>query len=240
MTTACFLFRHKARAILFCVVSLLATAGIPAVCHGGNAMETFFRNTDYELNVYRINGKLPGKTLLIIGGIQGDEPGGFLSADLYADMELIRGNLIVVPRANFYSIILNTRQVNEDMNRKFSGSSPENYEAQVVSILKRLIAESSCLLNLHDGSGFYRDTWESEMRNPSRYGQSIIVDCEEHRDPNTGNIIALGKMARSAISKINEEIANPDHLFHFNNHRTQSPDSSHPEQRKSATYFALV
>jgi len=239
MTTACFLFRHKARAILFCVVSLLATAGIPAVCHGGNAMETFFRNTDYELNVYRINGKLPGKTLLIIGGIQGDEPGGFLSADLYADMELIRGNLIVVPRANFYSIILNTRQVNEDMNRKFSGSSPENYEAQVVSILKRLIAESSCLLNLHDGSGFYRDTWESEMRNPSRYGQSIIVDCEEHRDPNTGNIIALGKMARSAISKINEEIANPDHLFHFNNHRTQSPDSSHPEQRKSATYFAL-
>jgi len=83
----------------------------------------FFHNTDYELNIYRINGKIPGKTILIIGGIQGDEPGGFLSADLYADMELVRGNLIVVPRANYYSIILNRRQVNEDMNRKFSGSS---------------------------------------------------------------------------------------------------------------------
>ena len=239
MTTACFLLRHKALAILFCGVTLLAVAALPALCHGGNSMETFFRNTDFELNVYRINGKLPGKTLLIIGGIQGDEPGGFLSADLYADLELVRGNLIVVPRANFYSIILNTRQVNEDMNRKFSGSSRENYEAQVVSILKRLISESDCLLNLHDGSGFYRDAWESEMRNPARYGQSIIVDSEEHKDPNTGNIIALGKMARDVISKINGEIDNPDLRFHFNNHRTQAPDSSHPEQRKSATYYAL-
>ena len=45
---------------------------------------------------------------MLIGGIQGNEPGGFLSADLYADMSLEKGNLIVVPRANFNSIILIT------------------------------------------------------------------------------------------------------------------------------------
>ncbi len=239
MTPASFLLRFKSAVIILCALSLAALTCVPAVCHGKIIMETFFQNTDYELNVYRINGKLPGKTLLIIGGIQGDEPGGFLSADLYADMELVRGNLIVVPRANFYSIILNRRQINEDMNRKFSGASRENYEAQVVSILKRLITESNCVLNLHDGSGFYRDTWQSEMENPARYGQSIIVDCEDYRDLNTGNVIALGEMAKSAISKINEQIDNPDHFFHFNNHRTRAPDSPHPEQRKSATYYAL-
>ncbi|MBW2559089.1 MAG: hypothetical protein JRD69_09720, partial [Deltaproteobacteria bacterium] len=32
---------------------------------------------------------------------------------------------------------------------------------------------------------------------------------------------------------------NPDHLFHINNHRTKASDSLHPEQRKSATYYAL-
>ena len=66
----------------------------------------YFQNTAYELNIYRIYGSEPGKTLMLIGGIQGNEPGGFLSADSYADMKLKKGNLIVVPRANFYSIIM--------------------------------------------------------------------------------------------------------------------------------------
>ena len=61
----------------------------------------FFEGTDHELNVYRINGQQPGNTILLIGGIQGDEPGGFLSVDLYADISLAKGNLIVVPRPIF-------------------------------------------------------------------------------------------------------------------------------------------
>src|SRR3989339_554171 len=102
----------------------------------------FFEGSDYELHVYRIYGKEPGKTLLLIGGIQGDEPGGFLSADHYADISLSMGNLIVVPRANFQSIVLRRRIINEDMNRKFASETPYNYEAKIVSILKRLIQES--------------------------------------------------------------------------------------------------
>ena len=38
--------------------------------------EIFLRNTDHELHVYRIFGEKPGKTIMLIGGIQGDEPGG--------------------------------------------------------------------------------------------------------------------------------------------------------------------
>ncbi len=237
MTHPSFFLKYRAMTLAFLFLALSAIA--PSLSIGENTLETFFPDTDYELNVYHIKGKLPGKTLLIIGGIQGDEPGGFLSADLYADMKLVAGNLIVVPRANFYSIILNRRQVNEDMNRKFSGSSDENYEAQVVSILKRLISESDCLLNLHDGSGFYRDSWESEMKNPGRYGQSIIVDSDEYIHPDTGKKINLGEMARLAISGINAQVDDPENFFRLNNHRTRAPDSLHPEQRKSATYYAL-
>ncbi|MBN2516046.1 MAG: succinylglutamate desuccinylase/aspartoacylase family protein [Deltaproteobacteria bacterium] len=204
-----------------------------------NTYETFFSGTDYELNVYRIKGKLPGKTILIIGGIQGDEPGGFLSADLYADMKLAQGNLIVVPRANFYSIVMNRRQINEDMNRKFTEPSKRNYEAQVVAILKQLIEESDCLLNLHDGSGFYCDTWQSETRNPMRFGQSIIVDCETYNNPRTNKVLKLGDMSRHVINEINRHIEKPDFYFHLNNHRTNDQNTLHPEQRKSATYYAL-
>ncbi len=225
--------------VLLLVHLVVALCLMPGVGWAKENQKVFFQGTDHELHVYRTYGKAPGKTLLLIGGIQGNEPGGFLSADLYADMALAKGNLIVVPRANFYSILLNRRQVNEDMNRKFGQSSQENYEARIVAILKQLISESDCLLNLHDGSGFYSERWESVTRNPKRYGQSIIADCDTYTVPETGKTLRLGDMARYVAEKVNANIDEPKHQFHFNNHRTIEAGTLHPEQRKSATYYAL-
>jgi len=198
----------------------------------------FFEDTDYELHVYKSFGETKGKTLMLLGGIQGDEPGGFLSADHYADIRLEKGNLIVVPRANFHSIVLNRRQINEDMNRRFADNDKLGYEDKIVGILKKLIKESDCLLNLHDGSGFYAETWIGPNRNPMKYGQSIIADCATVVNPKTGEKHNLEDIARSVALKINKKINNPLHYFHFNNHKTSESGSKHKEQRKSATYFA--
>jgi hypothetical protein len=201
----------------------------------------YFPNTAYELNIYKIYGKEPGKTLMLIGGIQGNEPGGFLSADLYADMSLQKGNLIVVPRANFYSIILNQRGPNGDMNRRFSPEDiSSSMEDQIVTKLKELISESDYLLNLHDGAGYYYPEYIDRWRNPTRFGQSVIADCREFRVPGTDNVIKLEEMAQEVISKVNPHIQNDLYKFHFNNTRTGDADSPHPEQRKSATYYALA
>jgi hypothetical protein len=226
--------------------SLIAAALIVlfTVDHRAFAQEkihtVFFQGTDHELNVYRIYGKHPGKTILLIGGIQGDEPGGFLSVDLYADISLAWGNLIVVPRANFRSIVLQRRQINEDMNRKFGSGKKTGYETEVVEILKKLISESDCLLNMHDGSGFFSDKWESPTRNPKKYGQSIIADADTYVFKKTGKRIELGKMAREACDRINKHIEKAGHFFRFNNHRTAEKDSANKEQRKSATFYALT
>lgn len=200
----------------------------------------FFQGTDHELNVYRINGKRPGKTILLIGGIQGDEPGGFLSVDLYADISLAKGNLIVVPRANFHTIMLQRRQINEDMNRKFAGNKKRGYETEVVEILKKLIAESDCLLNMHDGSGFFSETWDSPDRNPDKFGQSIIADADSYLFKQKNIKIELGEMAREVCRRINRYIEDPAYFFRFNNHRTLEKDTRHREQRGSATYYALT
>ncbi|MGD8387540.1 MAG: M14/M99 family metallopeptidase [Desulfobacteraceae bacterium] len=200
-----------------------------------------FPNTAYELNIYKIHGKLPGKTLMLIGGIQGNEPGGFLSADLYADMSLEKGNLIVVPRANFYSIILNKRGVNGDMNRKFARKAdPDTMEDRIVGILKDLIRESDYLLNLHDGAGYYHPTYINKWRNPMRFGQSIIADCETYTVPGTDHVIRLGDIARKVIAAVNPQIGNELHRFHFMNTKTGAPASPHKEQRMSATFYALT
>ena len=199
----------------------------------------FYEGRENELNVYRIHGVKPGKTLMIMGGIQGDEPAGFLAADLYADFSLEKGNLIVVPRANLPSILKKERKINEDMNRKFLDEKGRHYETKVVHVLKDLIRESDCLLNLHEGSGVYSQTWEGPMRNPERYGQSVIADDSVFTDEKTGTRINLEAMAEQVIQKINAHIMDEDFRFSFNNHRTARADSLHKEQRGSATYYAL-
>ena len=208
------------------------------VLAGQKIHTVFFEGEENELHVYRINGSNPGKTLLIIGGIQGDEPGGFLAADFYADFLLEKGNLIVVPRANFPSILKKERQINQDMNRKFLDDNISNYETKVVDVLKKLICESDCFINLHEGSGIYSDKWETEKKNPNRFGQSIITDDSVLKRGDSQEDIHLEEMAKKVIEKINHHIENKEHLFHFNNHKTNHPDSIHKEQLRSATYYA--
>ncbi|MBO4314198.1 MAG: deacylase, partial [Desulfovibrio sp.] len=61
------------------------------------------------------------RAVLIIGGIQGDEPGGFSAATLLATRYDIRkGSVWVVPNLNFPSIIQRSRGLHGDMNRKFA------------------------------------------------------------------------------------------------------------------------
>lgn len=202
--------------------------------------EVYFKDTEYELNVYKIYGAEKGKTLMIIGGIQGDEPGGYLSADLYADMALRKGNLIVVPRANFFSIIAHKRAINWDMNRRFVlANSKEYYEDKIVEILKGLMSQSEFFLNLHEGSGFFRESYEGDLKNPMRFGQSIIADADSYFSKEKGADIFLGDMARKTAGRVNEKIDNPQYHFRFNNHRTFEKNTSHPEQKKSATFYAL-
>ena len=229
------------KVLLLTAIILSSLYFFPSHALSGREHLVYFPNTAYELNIFKIHGKKPGKTLMLIGGIQGNEPGGFLSADLYADMSLEKGNLIVVPRANFYSIILNKRGPHGDMNRKFTHKdSSSSMEDKIVTILKKLISESDYLLNLHDGAGYYYPKYINKWRNPKRFGQSIIADCEKYRIPGSGRVIKLGEMAEKVINEVNSHIKNDLYKFRFMNTRTGDKDSLHPEQRMSATYYALT
>jgi hypothetical protein len=217
--------------VIFAV--MLSSPGYTASQH-----EVYFAQTDYALDVYRIQGEQPGKTLLLIGGIQGDEPGGYHSADAYVDLTLQKGNLIIVPRANLKSIILGQRGPDGDMNRQFHDGPTAGPMQPVVEKLKALIAEADVFLNLHDGWGYHRPTYIDEQRNPKRYGQSLIVDTEQYRCTD-GKVLPLGEIARQILQQVNVQITDPDHhLFYFNT-KTNQPNTAHRAMRKTATYYAL-
>ncbi|MCB2185161.1 MAG: hypothetical protein KQJ78_02005 [Deltaproteobacteria bacterium] len=239
-------FPRQGKPWLLCLGAMFLLLSAAAAAPAGTGPQrpgrehlVYFANTPDELSVYRVYGARDGKTLMIVGGIQGDEPGGFLSADLYADLSLVRGNLIVVPRANFYSIILNQRGPDGDMNRQFGDPVTALRQKKIVDVIKQLIAESDLLLNLHDGSGFFRTRYESPLANPQRYGQSLIADTDVYRRPD-GGVIDLKVLAEKVLARVNPQIPSPAHHLLFNNHRTSAKDSPNKEQRLSATYYALT
>ena len=219
-------------------LALILPAPVPAVERPSSSHETYFEGSNYELNVYRQYGREDGKTLLIIGGIQGDEPGAFNAADMYADLPLQKGNLIVVPRANLKSIILGERGVDGDMNRRFDKPADPKQMDRVVGRLKTLMDEADLFLHLHDGWGFHYPEYEGKWRNPNRYGQSIITDADSYTCSD-GTELDLKGPAKAVLAEVNAKIDPDKHHLHYFNTRTWADDTPYPAMKKTATWYAL-
>lgn len=195
----------------------------------------FFEGTQYPLGVVFIHGEAPGPTVMIQGGIQGDEPTGFLAAQILAESRVLKGNLIVVPRANVPSIHVHQRSVNVDMNRRFDRDYNQFYEDRLARAVRFLLSQSSAFIHLHEGTGFYDPEYVSPLRNPSRWGQSIIIDANTHER------LDLARLVNAALVEINASVKEPDFQFKILNTRTFEADSRYAvEMRKSLTFYALA
>lgn len=211
---------------------------LPAVLGGAAAARgesfTFFKGTQYPLTVYWLRGAEPGPTVLVQGGIQGDETAGFLTAQLVARCSVRKGNLIVVPRANIPSVQQHTRQVNVDLNRRFDKDYNAYYEDRLARVIRYLLASCNAFIHLHEGSGFYHPTYVDSLRNPKRYGQSIIIDTKTYK----GRVF-LEQFANKVLDRLNPTVMPASFRFRLFNTNTFATDSHYSEQRKSLTYYAL-
>jgi predicted deacylase len=78
----------------------------------------------------------------VVGGVQGDEPGGFSAAALLiSHYKITSGAVWVVPNLNFLSIIRCSRGVYGDMNRKFAALDPGAPEYAAVPNIKKIITD---------------------------------------------------------------------------------------------------
>lgn len=193
-------------------------------------------STHYPFHLYKLSGSEPGPTILIIGGIQGDEPGGFTAATLIAmNYRITKGNVWVVPNLNFKSILYSSRGLHGDMNRKFLEIHEADPDYQIVRQIKRLILddEVDIVLNLHDGSGFYNPQYIDKDHNPNRWGQSVIIDQESIKNAAFGN---LSELSTAVTRRANRLIDEPSR-YYVRNTRTAEGDR---EMEKSLTYFAIT
>ena len=195
-----------------------------------------FGQTHPDFSLHKLGNDPDGPTILVVGGIQGDEPGGFSAAGmLVSHYKITKGNIWVVPNLNFLSIIKSSRGSYGDMNRKFAALDKNDPDYAAVQRIKEIIRspEIDLILNLHDGSGFYSPIYIDKLHNQRYWGQCVIIDQRSISHPLFGN---LNNMAQVAIDKTNTELLKPSDKFHLKNTRTREGDA---EMEKSLTYYAI-
>jgi len=177
-----------------------------------------------------------GDTLFIIGGIHGNEPGGYFAPMLFlSHYKIIEGNVWVVPNLNFDSLVQNNRGIYGDMNRKFAVIKKDDKDFQIVEDIKKLMLEQKVglILNLHDGHGFYRPIQKNDLFNPKAWGQAFIIDQQALSGTKYGNLAEIA----AKISKKNNVVLQEDvHEFNVKNTETKDKDEA---MRQSLTYFAI-
>ena len=100
----------------------------------------------------------PGKTLVLVGGMHGDEVNGIeivrRAAEIYKHRGLASGTLITIPLLNVYGFIRFTRDVSEgkDVNRSFPGSPKGSLASRIAHILhKEILPYADLLIDFHTG-----------------------------------------------------------------------------------------
>ncbi|PAF54363.1 purine-nucleoside phosphorylase [Helicobacter sp. 13S00482-2] len=189
---------------------------------------------DFDLIKQETNPKSP--TVLLMGGIQGDEPGGFNATNMFLmHYKITDGNVWVVPVLNKHSMLMNHRGLYDDMNRKFKKLSDSDPEFFIIKHIEDLITskEVNAILHLHDGSGFYRPRYESTLFNPNRWGNCSIIDQQILENVEFGD---LDNIVNKMTSHINENLLDSSHQYHVRDTHTAKGDK---EMEKALTYFAI-
>ena len=195
----------------------------------------FASNTPFD--IYKKETNPSQHTLLIIGGIHGDEPGGYFApAFLEKYYKIKSGNLWIIPNLNVDSIMANNRGIYGDMNRKFNFIDKNDNDLLTINRIKEIILEKrvDLILNLHDGFGFYRDIYEDANFNPSAWGQATIID-QEKIDDKFGNLDEIANQVNKNIN--NEGLYQNFHTFGVKNTQTKQKDE---QMQQSLTYFAVT
>jgi len=187
-------------------------------------------------------GNQDNNTLLIVGGIQGDEPGGFMAASLFSThYKVTKGSVWVIPNLNFYSIIKRSRGPYGDMNRKFASLPKSDPEYKIIQRIKKYIRapEVSLVLNLHDGSGFYRPKYIDKNHQPKKWGQSSVIDQKILK--NVKKYSHTYEISQKVVEHLNKNLLKKEHIYRTKNTHTRFKKTyEETEMAKTLTYYAVT
>ncbi len=141
-----------------------------------------------------------GPTVMIVGGMHGDEPAGYMAARQFVTFRPKRGTIIVIPEANRLGVQADARIGGHpgDLNRDFPRKRSEKADTTLAQSVWSLVTGSrpDYLFDLHEGYDFHKINSES-------VGQSIIYYPK-------GDTVS---MARAMQARVNADISRSSHEF---------------------------
>lgn len=207
-----FVFYRRMFMLYIAVIMLIATGcgAAPANGKSGSAaadevkvtVQSLAAGTDYETNAYIYEAKIQGPAVMVVGGVHGNEPAGSLAAEAIQKVSLVKGKLIVIPRANNLALIKGVRTLPKikDINRAYPGK-PDGTPAQriafeISSLMKKY--NVAMVIDLHEGR-------TSHYYDKTSVGQSVI-----HGFDDKSALLAL-----DCVELINRQLAAADKKFTF-------------------------
>ena len=155
------------------------------------------KGTPYETRYYIKTGDQPGPTVVLIGGVHGDEPAGYLAARKIAKWTITKGKLVVMPDAHREAIRRNVRGYPGNMNKMFPGKADGDEMERLAYSIWQMIKKSNpdLLITLHESRGFHADE-------PERFGQTLCYDFHE-----------LDGFMQKALDRVNPSLEPRKHKF---------------------------
>ena len=126
----------------------------------GRIERTLLEGSEQATPLVVTHSGVEGPRVLVLGGVHGNEPGGWLAAEAIAEWTPAAGSLLVVPRANVLATQALERTLPElgDLNRLYPGD-PEHalpmgrMASAIVGAATEF--EVDLVLDLHESWGFY-------------------------------------------------------------------------------------
>ncbi len=140
--------------IIFLLFNIYSSTYLEKIC---NNLEYFYYGESTPKN----------KTILILGGIHGNEPAGsraiiqFMNDINIKRININNNRIILIPYVNYCGIQTNKRFIPfiGDLNRKFPIT--ENYNQEdlnpIINKILILIVEADFIIDFHEGWGFYKE-----------------------------------------------------------------------------------
>jgi hypothetical protein len=169
-------------------------------------------DTKWETAYYVNDSGAEGPVVLIAGGVHGNEPAGFRAAEQIRCWPIVRGRLVVVPRANVPGLEANARDLpgepeeRADLNRDFPAPDARRDEARgtIAGALWRFVRDTKpdWILDLHEGYDF-RVSHKPPKGKKKSAGTSLIYRGGPVLDP----------IARRMQEAVNATVDDPDRRF---------------------------
>ena len=174
----------------------------PFIVAEGEQQRLLMQGTPQETPIHIFGSGREGPIMAVLGGVHGNEPGGWLAAEQVRDsLRPSVGALIVVPRANALAVQQFVRTTDDlgDLNRLYPGDPKGQPMAQMAYEITETLREfhTTHALDLHESWAFYRDRTDTQT-GTAFLGQTV--------SSSTAQGLALG---RSVVEAVNGRVLSP-------------------------------